>query len=217
MKKIRLGAGALLMLSAMIISDRADVILIYAFSAFLHEIGHLGAAKMLKIRIKEIKFDFSGVRICTDERLTPYKSEIALAMAGPLVNLIVTGAVMSFFKAQGISSAEASEHIGYFLTQGGSEIYGAIGFFGLSAALQGGINLLPVSTFDGGRITYCAIASLFGERSASRVTAAFSAASAFVLWTVSLYLMLRMSSGLGIYVFAACIFASTLKDAEALS
>ncbi len=214
MKKIRLGMGALLMLSAMIISDRADVILIYAFSAFLHEIGHLSAAKLLKIKIKEIKFDFSGVRICTDERLTQYKSEIALAAAGPLVNFIVMGAVLSFFKAQGVSLAEAAEYIESFLAQREAHIYGAIGFFGLSAALQGGVNLLPVSSFDGGRITYCVIASFFSERAASRATAALSAASAFVLWTVSLYLMLRMSSGLGIYVFAACIFASTLKDSD---
>jgi hypothetical protein len=41
-----------------------------------------------------------------------------------------------------------------------------------------------------------------------------SAVAAFVLWTVSLYLMLKISAGLGIYVFAACIFFTTLKGTE---
>jgi hypothetical protein len=47
------------MVAAMIISDRADIFLLYALSAFLHELGHISAAKLMKIEIKEIKFDFS--------------------------------------------------------------------------------------------------------------------------------------------------------------
>ena len=73
------------------------------------------------------------------------------------------------------------------------------------------VNLLPVRTFDGGRVTYCLSAILFGERRAENLLDVFSALSAFVLWTVSLYLMLKISSGLGVYVFSLCLFLSTFE------
>ncbi len=214
MKKIKLGLGAAIMIAAMIISDRAEIFVIYAISALLHELGHITAAKLMKIEIKEIKFDFSGVRICTDEKLTSYKRELVLAAAGPLVNFAVIMIILTCFKMNGASVYEVTESINQFWENGSFTTYGAAGFFALCSLLQGGINLLPVNTFDGGRILYCAIAQTCGERAASRVISVSSAAAAFVLWTVSLYLMLKISAGLGIYVFAACIFFTTLKGTE---
>ena len=76
------------------------------------------------------------------------------------------------------------------------------------------VHYLSVKTFDGGRILYCSIAQMCGERAASRVLSVSSAVAAFILWTISLYMMLRISAGLGIYVFALCIFGGTLKETE---
>ena len=66
MKKVKIEASALLMLAAMIMSDRAEILVLYYLSAGLHECGHLAAAKLMKIRIREIIFDYSGVRICPE-------------------------------------------------------------------------------------------------------------------------------------------------------
>ena len=214
MKKIKLGVGAAVMVAAMIISDRADIFLLYALSALLHELGHIAAAKLLHIEIKEIKFDFSGVRICTDDRLSSYNKELLLAAAGPLVNFTVIMMILTYLKLNGASVYEVGESINDFWTNGNTTRYGSIGFFALCSLLQGGINLLPVNTFDGGRILYCATAQICGERSASRVISTASAAAAFLLWTMSLYLMLKISVGLGIYVFAASIFFTTIKGTE---
>jgi membrane-associated protease RseP (regulator of RpoE activity) len=91
---------------------------------------------------------------------------------------------------------------------------GILGFFILSSLVQAVTNLMPVQSFDGGRILYCALARYVDSDTAERIVAAASALSAFVLWTVALYLMLRISSGLGIYVFAACIFAGMITEKE---
>ena len=87
---------------------------------------------------------------------------------------------------------------------------GVFGFVALASLLQACINLLPVRTFDGGRIMYCFIALTLGERIAERVLDILSAFSAFILWVAALYLMLKISSGLGIYTFSACLFFGTM-------
>ncbi len=211
MKKVKFKLGAFLMVAAALITDRAEIFLIYGLSAALHECGHLFAAKALKIGIREIRFDFSGVRICTEERIISYKNEFLLALAGPIVNISAVTAAALFFLLKEISLLEATRCCERFLLDGEYSLIGAVGFFALSSFLQGAVNLLPVRTFDGGRMAYCIAAHAFGVKNAERMLDVFSAFSAFILWTVALYLMLKISSGLGIYVFSACLFLSTLK------
>ncbi len=197
-----------------IISDDTSVIAVYAASALFHEIGHLIAARLLKINVKEISFGISGVRICTDERLSSYRDEFLLAASGPFVNLVIIAAVLTVSRLCNISPESLFGMAGEFAESGRASLFGVLGFGALSSLLQGGMNLLPVNTFDGGRMLYCAVASVFGENAGERVLSAASAVSAFILWTVALYLMLKISAGLGIYVFSAFIFLSSLKDTE---
>lgn len=87
-------------------------------------------------------------------------------------------------------------------------------FLALSSLVQAFFNLLPVKTFDGGRILYCAVAEVMGERVAQRILELSSALSALILWIVALYLLLKTSGGLGIYVFAICIFVGETVKGE---
>ena len=66
MSRIKVGAGAMLVLLSLIFVERSDVFLIYGISAVLHEMGHLLAAKRRKIKIKEIRIGISGARICIE-------------------------------------------------------------------------------------------------------------------------------------------------------
>ncbi|MBQ8408373.1 MAG: hypothetical protein IJY39_05855 [Clostridia bacterium] len=207
MKKIKFGLGGLLMLSAMMISDSAAVLTIYLGAALLHELGHLAAARLLGIGIKEIRFDFSGVRICTEEGLTSYRQELLLSLAGPTVSLASAFAVMATNALWGGDLQSLLSGAGVFLSSPQDGAGSPWGFFALSSLIQAISNLLPVESFDGGRALYCALASVADERVARAVLRVASALSAFLLWTVALYLMLRISAGLGIYVFASCIFA----------
>ena len=211
MRKLRVKFGAILMLLAMVVSDGAVLLVIYFLSAALHECGHLVAAKVMKIEIEEIRFDFSGVRICTDKNIPSYLHELMLSVAGPLVNVVSVTLCVCAFSLCGVSLFDVVEAI-ILLFRGEVTVPGAVGFFAASSLLQGGINLLPINTLDGGRILFCASALFFGERCASAVIKATSFIAAFVLWTVALYLLLRVSSGLGIFVFAACVFIATAGE-----
>ncbi len=211
MSKIRVKPGAALMLCVMLMSDRADILALYFLSAVFHELGHLAAAKWLGIGVREISFDYSGVRICTDGAICSYRNEFLLALSGPLANFLVISISLFIFMLNRVSADGAIELCGRYLFDGEYSHLGAISFVALASFLQAMINLLPVKTFDGGRMAYCLSARLLGERAAERIIDIFSAFSAFILWTVALYLMLRISSGLGIYIFSATLFFSTVK------
>ena len=210
MRRIRVEIGAILMLLAMILSDGALLLGIYFLSAALHECGHLIAARALGIGIREVRFDFSGVRICTEDGITSYGSELILAAAGPLVNLLAVSASVCFFYLRGVPSNMAVGAL-MELLEGEFSFFGAVGFFAASSVLQGGINLLPINTLDGGRMLFCVTALFFGEGAACAAIRITSFAAAVILWTVALYLLLRVSAGLGILVFSACVFASTVN------
>lgn len=211
MQRIKFGMGGVLMLSAMMISDSAAVLAVYFAAAFIHELGHLLAAHFLKIGVKEIRFEFSGIRICTEDGLISYRREFLLAMAGPLFNLFGMGVAFVAGAWHQITLGELLICGSNFLSSGIADTGGVLGFFLLSCALQAGTNLLPVKGFDGGRMLYCALAATVGIHIAERVLAIASSAAIFVLWTVALYLMLRISSGLGIYVFVACMFFALVR------
>ena len=207
MRRIKVGFGGFLMLLAMLICDKGRVVAVYFLAALLHELGHLLAAKALKIGIGEIRFELSGVRICPENRVISYFEEAVLAAAGPLVGLLSALAVLLFAAAAGQSITELFSAAERFLHQGEGGFLGGCGFFCLSSLLQTATNLLPVSSFDGGRILYSFLARFAGLDVAERVLGITSALSAFVIWTAALYLMLKVSAGLGVYVFAFGIFA----------
>ena len=214
MKRFKTLIGLMMMLCALVVSEEVNVLIVYIVAAVVHELGHIIAAKTLKIKIKEISFDFSGLRIEVDERLTPYGAELVLAAAGPFANFVASFAACMVIKKEGLDIISAFEAAEKFIDTGKASFAGICGFFVMSSCVQAVINLLPVKTFDGGRILYCTLAAVSDERIADSVLSVTSCVFAFILWTVSLYLMLKMSAGLGIYIFSACIFAITLKDSS---
>ena len=211
MKKIRFGFGGILMIAALLVSDSAKILGIYFFAALLHEMGHLLMARFLKINVKEIRFGVSGVRIVTGDRLTSYKNEILLSLAGPAVNLVGFASVAVYFCLKGEGMHSLFLFAEDFLLSGNAEM-GIQAFFALASLLQALTNLLPVKSFDGGRILYCATASFASENTAERILEICSAFSAFLLWTVALYLMLRINAGVGIFAYSVCLIACTKHE-----
>lgn len=212
--KIKVVVSLVFALLAVLTSDKHWVLIVYIAAALFHELGHLTAAKVLGIRIKNIKFDISGIRICVDEKLVGYIQEFWLALAGPVANasvslIVLTGYRFFRFFPDSIFDAAAD-----FLSIGRFNIIGMGGFFILASLVQASINLLPIKTFDGGRMLYCILSEYTNEKTAEYILSITSAISAFVLWTIALYLMLKISAGLGIYVFAACIFFIILNKVQ---
>lgn len=184
--RIRIGFISVLVALAMIITEgRYAVICLIA--AAIHELGHIIAARLCKIRLEEFSLGMLGARLKTCERVYSYKKEIILCFCGPLFNFISAGVVYSVCKIYGFTSENISVFILYSL-------------------VLGTLNLLPVKSFDGGRI-FESLALLFiSPTTADAILNALSFLCVFTLWCTSVYFLLIYSSSLCLFTFSVSLF-----------
>ena len=153
-------------------------------AAIIHEVGHLVAAAMLGIRIKCIRLDIMGAMIETDPLLCSYKKEVLLSLAGPIMNIfsIALSCIIPF--------------------------HFDLGIFEISSGFFAAINLLPAKDFDGGRALSCLLlSSKISHSAATAFIEATSFVCVFLLWTISVYFIMRTGSYLSLFVFSGSLFA----------
>jgi len=161
-------------------------------AAAVHESGHIIAARLLRIKFYEMRLGIFGARLNTGAGMYSYKTELLLAAAGPFANflsLLFAFPLLHFFPT-------ASDYIKLFL---------------LSSAALGIMNLLPVKSFDGGRIFTCIFSSK-SPLAVEKFLSFLSFLSIFTLWCVSLYLLLRFSTSLSLFIFSVSLFAKIFID-----
>ncbi|MBQ7375324.1 MAG: hypothetical protein IJW52_00370 [Clostridia bacterium] len=183
-QKMKLGISffSLLMLLSLILTH-SYLSLAAIVAAALHECGHIIAAKLCGIPLVDMKLGIFGATLTTDRALCSYGKEILLALAGPATNLLCL-ALCSLLPIQ----CEAIE------------------LFCVASCGLAILNLLPIRELDGGRIVYCALASTFSPSLASRVVGALSFGIIFSLWTLSVYLILRLGASLSLFIFSCFLF-----------
>lgn len=106
--------------------------------ALLHECGHIAAWRLLLGGWPLVVLGPAGLRIPLRVAWLPPQREMALAAAGPLVNLGLC------CLAHGVMAWQGASYAGYW--------------FAAVNLLVGGLNLLPLPGLDGGRILACLLA-----------------------------------------------------------
>lgn len=184
-KKIRVKISffAVVMLFALVIGH-SYISLAAIIAAILHELGHITVGHLRNAPLSELKLGIFGASLSTSREISSYKDEITVALAGPAVNFILT-AFMLPFRSQ----------LGDF----GQMLLASSLFLGL-------LNLLPISDFDGGRALFCFIAMKGSLSCAQRVLKISSFLFVFALWSLSVYLILRLGASLSLFVFSASLF-----------
>lgn len=174
---------AVVFFAGILFSDRSGLFPAVALAAGFHEAGHLLAAKAMKIPMAGMRLDLLGARLETRGRLLSYGEEWLLCAAGPLFSLLL--AVLPFPLWEGSAFAR--------------QISGA-------SALLGCLNLLPIRTFDGGRMLSDFLSAAAGERCAEKALDVTSFCCLFLLWSASVYCLLRVGSGLSLLAFSMSLF-----------
>ena len=181
--KIKITFSALLMLAALAISH-SFLSVAALIAATLHEIGHIIAAKMLSAPLSTLRLGIFGASLSTREEISSYKNEILIAAAGPAVNIVCFLAFLPL--------ADSMCRFGQMLMA--------------SSLFLGTLNLLPISDFDGGRILFCSVAIKHSLAGAHNTLSICSFISLFALWSLSVYIIIRLGASLSLFVFSSSVF-----------
>ncbi len=181
MKKKRFFANPLtvLFIIGLLVLDRSGIALMTVLAAFLHECGHLLAAKALHIPWSSMHLNFQGVRINVSGRGVSYGEEWLLAAAGPLISLLLSVAVAPLWR------------VGKFAV-----------IFSCASLLLGVLNLLPIRTFDGGRMLEAFLLYRTSLRVTRTVLDCVSFFFLFLIWAFAVYVLLRAGDGLSLLCFS---------------
>jgi Zn-dependent protease len=127
-------------------------------SIILHELSHTLVARSLGIPITSITlFIFGGVADMAEEPNAP-KSEMAMAIAGPLMSVVLGGAFLGL-AALVVPSVSA-------------EAYGVLHYLGVVNLTLAAFNMLPAFPLDGGRVLRAGLWMASGDLAASTRRAA---------------------------------------------
>jgi len=187
--EIRVGAGALLLCALLIYISPPGGTSALLPCVLVHELGHLAALRLLRIPVRRLTLELSGLRI--DCAGAPGTAQDCLAaLAGP---------------AAGLLYALLLNRLGHAL---GSR--GALLSAGISLLLSA-FNLLPVPPLDGGRVFAALSASLLGAEAGERLTRCVGLLGAALVLSAGAWLCLR---GRGPALAAAGLFllAGLLRD-----
>lgn len=144
-KRVRIRPGFFLLLAVLFYLDEGMGVLPWGLgAAALHECGHYCAAHFFGGQLRQLELSAVGAQMELRYRAPlSYFREIAITLAGPLVNLLLgwMGARLNWF------------------------------LFAAANLGLAGFNLLPILPLDGGRVLWCAVVCLVGEEWGERVLA----------------------------------------------
>ncbi len=181
--KIKIGFFTILLGLALALSHSLFA-LASLLAALTHELGHLLMARAFGISMRECRIGLYGAGLEPSASLYSYKREILLCLAGPLTNFL-------FAITLWILPLPSSE----FLT-----------FFIFSSFSLGTLNSLPIRGFDGGRILGALLSHILSPRTVRQIVDVLSFLFIFLLWSLSVYLLMRTASSLSLFVFSLSLF-----------
>ena len=190
-KAFKIQPLALIYLFCMVLCDRSGVAVMSILAAALHEVGHFAAARLLHIPVRAMRLDLLGARIDVNGRILSYGEEWLLCVAGPLASLVFS-LVGSFFWSHSKLAV----------------------IFSCASLLLGVLNLLPIQTFDGGRMLECALLHFSTPQKASAILKGCTFLFLWLLWVFSVYLMLKIADGITLFFFSLCLLARFLESRE---
>jgi Zn-dependent protease/predicted transcriptional regulator len=174
--------------------------LLFFGSILLHELGHALQAKRDQVEIEGITlWLFGGVARFKDLYRSP-SSEFRIAVAGPLVTLVIGGALLGLGAAAELPTA----------------IDGVVFWLGYINLLILVFNLLPALPLDGGRILHSALWGLRGDLLwATNVAAGIGAAFGYLLIGAGIMLFFFTPALGGIWLALIGWFLTVAANAEA--
>ena len=170
---------AALSLLVLLVLDHSGVAAMSLLAALIHECGHLLAARLLHVPLSQMRLELLGARLEVQGRMLTYGEEWLLCAAGPVASLI-SALVSSLFWAHAPLAI----------------LYTGVSF------LLGLLNLLPIQTFDGGRMLECMLLTFLGVRPTGKFLKGSSFFLLWLMWVLAIYFLIKAGDGLSLFCFS---------------
>lgn len=190
-KRLRIQPMAFVVLLWMLLTDRGGIALMTLTAAILHEAGHIVAALLLHVPLRDLRLDLLGARLEVHGRILSYGEEWLLCAAGPLTSLALAALASPLW------------HLGSLAVS-----------FSCASLILGALNLLPICGFDGGRMLESFLCACRSERFARVVMRGCSFIFLFLLWAIAVYFLLRANDGLSLLCFSMSLFSRFFEGGE---
>lgn len=159
------------------------IYLLAAGAALLHEGGHLLALFLLGGKISGIRLTPFGITLCTS-RVSTYRGEIALALAGPFLGLVC-----------------------FLLLRGAG---GTLSLFSEINLLFSLFNLLPIDGLDGGKALAAALNLFCPVTITHTVLQICTWIFLLLLWLIAVFFALFLGANLSLYALSLWLFVRNL-------
>ena len=170
---------------------------ICVLTALLHECGHIFCAARMGFECSKISLmPYGAAATCDIDGISP-ADEVRLALAGPLVNLLLCVAVAGLWWFYPITYA-----------------YTDAVFYSSAAML--GLNLLPAYPLDGGRIARCALSKFLKPKTVNITLRAVNFAVVIALVLI-FFLAYQSYSVIAIAIFVLCSAFSKSPPAQKIN
>ena len=145
----------------------------------LHELGHAAVAKRYGVQTREIVlYPIGGVARL--DRMPAGKAELLIALAGPLVNLVLAGMLFAVMLVRGSAIPASPEQ----LLGGDAAVLWQLLTANLTLFF---FNLVPAFPMDGGRILRAMLSLYLGQEKATRIASRVGQGMAVIFAILAIY------------------------------
>jgi stage IV sporulation protein FB len=171
-------------IAVILLSDKR-IALCGIICSVIHELGHYFAARALGSDVKSFVLYPFGAEMTLDG-LRSYKTDVTVALLGPLINVIAAA-------------------VGWF--------FGTDAIFVLYNLTLAALNLLPIRYLDGGSILSALLTIRFDPIRAEKLVNAVSFSVLLLLWMLSVYIFMMQGGSPSLFFISVTLFASVfLRD-----
>ena len=175
---------SLLLLLWLLFVERSVWGLLTLFAVVLHELGHLAAARALRLPVGHLRLAPTGLCIPLETALLSYRAEALVAAAGPAANLL--SAVLAVLRHRAAPDDRLL-------------------FFAAASLVLAAVNLLPLPAFDGGRVLTAILCSILPPAAADPILAAAELVGTAAVWLIAAAAVLRSGANLTLCLLAAVL------------
>lgn len=160
------------------------LVLVLFLCVILHELGHALMARRFKIQTRSITLLPIGGVAALEKIPEKPSSELAVALAGPVVNLIIVLLLSFFLPLQSYSNVAPEEWELILTTPSWTALWSYL-FIANSILLA--FNLIPAFPMDGGRVLRALLAFRFSRAQATEIASRLGQSVAFLFLLLGLF------------------------------